>query len=100
MGMDVYGKVPVSECGKYFRDQVRWWHPLATICKLAAPEIAGSCKNWHSNDWMASKGPQTRPPGMLWSLSRPQSRNQQAVVGGDEIRSLRRIWKRVLEVSA
>lgn len=28
MGMDVYGKKPSSECGRYFRNNVWWWHPL------------------------------------------------------------------------
>jgi hypothetical protein len=50
MGMDVYGKAPISGYGKYFRNQVWFWHPLAEICKLAAPEITGRCKNWHNND--------------------------------------------------
>src|SRR5437868_6336832 len=49
MGMDVYGKVPKNERGRYFRNNVWWWHPLAIICQELAPEIANRCKDWHNN---------------------------------------------------
>jgi hypothetical protein len=50
MGMDVCGRKPTSERGKYFRNSVWWWHPLATYCTMIAPEICAPCKHWHSND--------------------------------------------------
>ena len=28
MGMDVYGREPEKELGKYFRSNVWWWRPL------------------------------------------------------------------------
>jgi hypothetical protein len=30
MGMDVYGKAPTVEEGKYFRNNLWWWRPLWT----------------------------------------------------------------------
>lgn len=50
MGMDVYGKKPTTEEGKYFRNNVWWWRPLADYVCDVAPEIAAGCKHWHSND--------------------------------------------------
>jgi hypothetical protein len=50
MGMDVYGTNPATEEGKYFRNNVWWWHPLADYINEIAPNIAGKCQYWHSND--------------------------------------------------
>ena len=50
MGMDVYGKNPSSEIGKYFRNNVWWWRPLAEYAIKTAPEICAPCKYWGSND--------------------------------------------------
>jgi hypothetical protein len=50
MGMDVYGKAPSSETGKYFRNNVWWWRPLADYIIRTAPRIAAKCPYWHSND--------------------------------------------------
>ena len=50
MGMDVYGKNPTSENGKYFRNNVWWWRPLAEYCKQIAPEITSKIKYLQSND--------------------------------------------------
>ncbi len=51
MGMDVYGKKPSSEAGKYFRNNIWWWHPLASyIVKRGPPEVTRKCRYWHSND--------------------------------------------------
>lgn len=50
MGMDVYGKNPQSETGRYFRNNVWWWHPLADYIIDAHPEIAAACEGWHFND--------------------------------------------------
>jgi len=50
MGMDVYGKKPKNEAGKYFRNNVWWWRPLADYCLKVGGEVAGKCKAWHSND--------------------------------------------------
>jgi hypothetical protein len=49
MGMDVIGRAPRSERGKYFENNSSWWHPLATYCKEVAPEIARGCRHWHTN---------------------------------------------------
>jgi len=48
--MDVFGKNPSSEQGKYFRNNVWWWRPLADYCVEIAPEICSACKYWQSND--------------------------------------------------
>src|SRR5687768_13699993 len=39
MGMDVYGKQPKTEVGRYFRANVWWWRPLWDYCAKLAPEI-------------------------------------------------------------
>lgn len=39
MGMDVYGRKPTSEAGKYFRANVWHWHPLWDYCLRVAPEL-------------------------------------------------------------
>jgi hypothetical protein len=50
MGMDVFGCKPTNESGRYFRNSVWWWHPLADYCAEIAPHIASRCKGWHYND--------------------------------------------------
>jgi hypothetical protein len=45
MGMDVYG-----ETGAYFRNNWWSWHPLADYVIEVAPDIAGQCRYWHTND--------------------------------------------------
>lgn len=50
MGMDVYGKRPTAEVGKYFRNNVWWWRPLADYCCGVAPTITERCQYWQSND--------------------------------------------------
>ena len=50
MGMDVYGKNPRNEEGKYFRNNVWWWRPIAQYAKLVAPAVCIKCKHWHTND--------------------------------------------------
>lgn len=50
MGMDVYGNKPTSETGKYFRNNVWWWRPLADYCCEVAPELTAKCQHWQSND--------------------------------------------------
>lgn len=50
MGMDVFGQAPNSEVGKYFRNNVWWWRPLADLCQALAPQICEACEHWHSND--------------------------------------------------
>lgn len=50
MDMDVYGKSPASEQGKYFRNNVWFWRPLATYCCEIAPGITSACMFWQSND--------------------------------------------------
>lgn len=50
MGMDVYGRKPTAEVGKYFRNNVWWWRPLADLCQAMAPDVCKACKHWQSND--------------------------------------------------
>jgi hypothetical protein len=47
--MDVYGKAPKSENGKYFRASVWSWHPLWDYCCHVAPEITVQVKYGHYN---------------------------------------------------
>jgi hypothetical protein len=39
MGMDVYGKKPLTEIGEYFRNNVWWWRPLWQYCVEQHPDI-------------------------------------------------------------
>lgn len=50
MGMDVFGKNPKNETGKYFRNNIWYWRPLADLCVTLAPEVCAPCKHWQSND--------------------------------------------------
>lgn len=50
MGMDVMGKMPTSEAGEYFRNNVWYWRPLWDYCLDTHPEIAGKVQYGHSND--------------------------------------------------
>lgn len=50
MGMDVFGKAPTNEKGKYFRNNVWYWRPLADLCQALAPDICAPCEHWQSND--------------------------------------------------
>ena len=49
MGMDVYGRNPDSEEGKYFCANVWWWHPLWSYC-CDVSTVARTVKCGHSND--------------------------------------------------
>jgi hypothetical protein len=60
MGMDVKGRKPVSETGKYFRNSTWWWHPLASYCVQIAPTITTSCKHWYTNDFDGLDGEDAR----------------------------------------
>lgn len=50
MGMDVIGRAPVSETGRYFRNNIWWWRPLWNYCELVAPDIIPESNLGHSND--------------------------------------------------
>ncbi len=50
MGMDVYGKNPENETGRYFRASVWGWHPLAEYLTEVAPDLIGKVTYLHSND--------------------------------------------------
>ena len=51
MGFDIFGVNPTTEEGKYFRNTVWWWHPLAGyILDVAPKEIISKCTYWNSND--------------------------------------------------
>lgn len=42
MGMDVYGRTPVSDRGSYFRNNVWWWRPLWEYCYINHPDIVNN----------------------------------------------------------
>ena len=51
MGMDVYGKNPKAEVGKYFCNNVWGWRPLAVyLCTEGPQAIVHKCSYWQSND--------------------------------------------------
>jgi hypothetical protein len=47
--MDVYGRKPRSDAGKYFRNTIWWWHPLWSYCCEVAPRVCSDVYG-HSND--------------------------------------------------
>ncbi|MFV0373746.1 hypothetical protein [Microbacterium sp.] len=50
MAMDIYGKNATAEVGRYFRNTVWWWRPLASFLTAAYPELTAGCTHWQSND--------------------------------------------------
>src|SRR5215813_2548142 len=48
MGMDVHGLEPKSEVGRYFRNNVWWWWPLAIYVSEVAPSFYN--EKWQTND--------------------------------------------------
>lgn len=50
MGMDVYGKKPLTEVGEYYRQSVWGWHPLWQYVEMYHSEYAEKVKYGHSND--------------------------------------------------
>ena len=50
MGMDVFGKHPENDDGRYFRNNIWWWHPLAGFLTETYPDLTSGCTYWHSND--------------------------------------------------
>jgi hypothetical protein len=50
MGMDVYGIDPTTEAGRYFRNNMWWWRPLADFLVSTYPELTSMCRFWHTND--------------------------------------------------
>lgn len=56
MGMDVIGRKPTSKTGKYFRNNVWWWHPLWDYIETVAPHLAQRVKAPHSNDGDGLRG--------------------------------------------
>lgn len=51
MGMDISGKNPTTDAGKYFRNSVWCWRPLAGYITETAPvNITDACAYWQSND--------------------------------------------------
>lgn len=58
MGMDVYGKKPVSTTGEYFRNNVWWWRPLWVYCQevsTLARTVEGSYNDGHGLDEAGAK---------------------------------------------
>ena len=50
MGVDAYGKAPVTETGKYFRRNWWGWRPLAILACTLCPKETAACRYWQSND--------------------------------------------------
>jgi hypothetical protein len=50
MGMDVYGKNPKSDAGRYFRNNIWWWGPLWTYCCKVGPRVALKVESGFMND--------------------------------------------------
>lgn len=50
MGMDVYGRDPDNESGKYFRANVWYWRPLWGMIEDLYPTFAVKVPNAHYND--------------------------------------------------
>ena len=51
MGVDIYGKAPRSEAGRYFAANWAAWHDLAKTCWRVAPDICSQVdeRDWHCN---------------------------------------------------
>ncbi|MGE5761853.1 MAG: hypothetical protein ACM37V_15995 [Gemmatimonadota bacterium] len=49
MGMDVYGKKPTAEVGRYFRNNVWYWHPLWDYVTEVSPDLAAKVEYAYSN---------------------------------------------------
>jgi len=49
MGMDVYGRAPISETGAYFRNNIWWWRPLWNYCVTQYPELTKFVVDGQSN---------------------------------------------------
>jgi hypothetical protein len=56
MGMDVYGKTPISTKGEYFRNNVWWWRPLWDYCEQIRPECSEIDGHSNSGDGFDSEG--------------------------------------------
>jgi hypothetical protein len=50
MGMDVFGRNPITKEGEYFHNTVWWWRPLADYVCQIAPELTSGCRYWQSKD--------------------------------------------------
>lgn len=54
MGMDIYGRKPKNESGKYFRASCWSWRPLGALCtsliELHKPDLSYMPVHWQSND--------------------------------------------------
>jgi len=50
MGMDVHGRAPTGEAGRYFGRNIGGWHPLANLVTALCPDEAAPCQDWHCND--------------------------------------------------
>lgn len=62
MGMDVHGKEPTSEAGKYFGDSVWGWRPLWDyVCDIGVSVISADLHQaGHHNDGAGLDGPAAR----------------------------------------
>ena len=50
MGMDVFGRDPTNNVGKYFRNNVWWWRPLWDYCCTVDTDLADKVPLGYSND--------------------------------------------------
>lgn len=49
MTVDIYGKHPTNEGGKYFGRNVWWWRPLVEFVCDTCPTVAARCSGWFEN---------------------------------------------------
>ena len=68
--MDVYGTAPVSDTGRYFRNNVWWWRPLWDYCSYVAPHLtAGVQGDTNDGDGLDKEGAEALSRFLLTSLS-------------------------------
>lgn len=51
MGVDIYGREPTSETGRYFRKAWGGWSPILNVMRRFVPAATmETCKHWGTND--------------------------------------------------
>ena len=68
--MDVYGTAPVSDTGRYFRNNVWWWRPLWDYCVYIAPHLTKDVNgDTNDGDGLDKEGAEALSRILLASLS-------------------------------